>query len=463
MTDLVSNVYLAYLRDNNFRRAILHPFFLKKFMQNDKKTIEFVLYNFNDILNLGMHTKEGDINYQNQCTCLLQKLKYPLLTVIFERTNFAAFLTNYPLFCRNFPNISKTIYFNLLPNFIYSPYKRLMAPFAKKEFIASLIELIDLYPAYDFISKLIQTASIFTISVLEKANIANMLVFSLKDPLKMYNALDLLGLCLQGSRRLSNQVIDIFKQDILDTETSHAKIKKIHYIIRFIKNSLLTNDHALITLITKLYIACINSTRGKVVAHDISSFKDEYCSIILNTPIYNQFTESLLDLLINIIENERLITIGITDVTVKLCADFFNFPQKNILHNDVVKLFKTLAITKNLSIDLLAKTKIYDLLYEAYEKKSYERGISYWGQARELATIISQREKDIDKIGGTHSQIWKTKVLTRINKENEILSHEYGGHAHTIAWNEKLPNTLFSWVIITVTFILIMIVFRKKM
>ena len=463
MTDIVSNGYDTYLRDNNFNLVIKHPLFFSSFMQNDKKTIEFVLNNFNIILNLGMHTKEGDHKNQLQCTALLSKLKYPLLTVIFERTNFASFLTNYPMYCRDFPTISKTIYFSLLPNFIYSPYKRLMTPFAKREFITSIIELIDIYPAYDFISQTIQSASIFTIYVLEKSNIANLLVFALKNPDKIYNALDLLGLCLDGSRRLSHQVIDIFKQDVLDTESSHAKIKKIHYIIQFINNSLPTKIPELIILINKLYLVCINSTRGKAVAKDISSFKDEYCSIILKNKIFNHFSEELLNLLINILENERLLTTAMSNVTIKLCTDFFNFPQNNILHNAVVKLFNSLAITKNLTTEFLAKTRIYDLLFEAYEKKADERGISYWGQARELATLISQREKDIDKLGGVHSQFWKTKVLTRINKENEILSKEYGGNLSLIFWKKSYPDKLFSYIIVTLTFILIMIVFRKKM
>ena len=454
---------LSVINNPDFNRIITSSSFIGQFMSRDIHAQNFVVENFHQILMVGMRTKKEKGRVVVACIAILSSIQYPFLNEIYEKTNLALFLTNYPHYSRTFPPGSMHIYFRLLSHFIYSHNNKVLAPYANQDFFYSLIDLIDNYPATEFLSEFIATANSVTITLLRNLGFCYKLFDCMKDERKKEPALELLGIALKSG--FQYHIIDVLCQeidgdsDILDNDSDNENRER--YIKQLIRTAIDQKDFCFIYFLRDLFAALksiISYSKAKKLIDDISSFKESFCLLVLNDKRFSRLSDAASNLVIDIHEINLVMYEQLTNMACKLVRNFFDFTMNNFLHNTVVRMFHVIQKTGRLSYDFLGKTEVVSFILDAYTRKKENVGISYWAQARDIATLLSTF--DISKF--VSLDLWNRYVKRKINHESWIAKSEYGGYKPTIFCVKNEYDFFISISIIVFTFLAIIIIFKKS-
>ncbi|EAX96677.1 hypothetical protein TVAG_489590 [Trichomonas vaginalis G3] len=430
----------------NFVDYVTSTSFMNLFMNNDSKTLDFVIAHFDQIMQLGFRTVNGKKNLVTPCLQIIRNIRYPFLTDVYQKTNLASFLTNYPIHCRAFSNASHHIYFLLLPNYIYTQTRRLMSPFSTDEFFSSIIQVCDLFPANEFLRQTISTAGARTLSIFDQISFCPRLTQCLFYNELAIPAIEILTLGL--ANRLQYQVVDTLMQNqILQNLIELSMKSKTPEYFGFLRS------------VFQISQKNPSFYKAKQLSQKITEYKDEFCSIVLRLRLFTRISEVAAYLVIDIIEFDHIITDPFIEMTRRLVIDFFDFPAHTFLHQTVLSLFRMLLKTGHLTPSIISRSGLPMKLVDAYDRREGEIGVSFWAETRELAEIVNMF--GITQFGITQD-VWRKKVMNRVNAEMAIIQKDYGGYTPRISCNGSILDLLLSFIVIFVTFLGIMWVFRKR-
>lgn len=430
----------------DFAEYITSASFMNLFMSSDSRTLQFVIEHFDQIMQLGFRTVTGKKSLVTPCLQIIKNIKYPFLTDVYQQTNLASFLTNYPIHCRSFSSASHHIYFLLLPNYIYTQTRRLMSPFSTDEFFNSIIQVIDLFPANEFLRQTISTAGARTLSIFDQIDFCPHLTNCLFIPELSLPALEILTLGLANG--LQYQVVEALMQgDILDQFINNAINGKMPEYLGFLRSVFQVSQKN------------PSFFKAKLLSQKITEYKNQFCQKVLRIRYFTRISEAAAYLAIDITENDKVITEPFLEMTRRLVFDFFDFPSHSFLHQTVLQLFRMLLKINHLTPLIINRSGLPLKLLDAYDRREGEIGVSFWAETRELAEIVNM-------FGaaqfGVSPDDWRKKVMSRVNSELAILGRDYGGYTPAITCNGSIADLLLSFIIIFVTFLGIMWIFRKR-
>jgi len=437
---------LIDISSEDFLTVITSNLFYDGFVSRDSIIIDYIISHFDLILQYGFKTTKCKKHISIICYNILRNITYPLFSRVINETSLITFITNYPIHCKQFSNSSRHMFFLLLPRFIFSSSGQMILPFASTTFFNSIIQVLDYYPAFEFMNGLISRASARTLSTFETINLSSMIISGVFLPVIGHQCEEII--CTGFSHGLQYQIAN----SLLNNRV----------IIGLINLAFETRSYLTYGFISSIYHYCvINKSiyQMKQIKQAIESFTHDFCVTILENVFFNQVSDRCLQLITDILDENSKMTQEIFQVCKKVFQDFFLFPNHNILHLSFLKLMIVLSKKSLIDQQFLNGLDMHSNILFHYENKESFKNASYWGHLREIIRLI-----DLYNVSecGVDQYSWTRWVQSEVSIQNSIVDRDYGGYSPTLRCSFGGLDVALSFLLIFLTFFGILWVFRKR-